>query len=344
MSKELYSDSPTLSQQRDSKKFLIAFLPASDNGLSFRGTEVAMFYYAFFNQRILNNSSIICLGKSAYNHPTAFKLFSEKFPIIYFETTNDLENQLLTLKVDALYCIRSGNIKEPMLKSVPMFVHCVYDMSQPHGLVYAGVSESVAKKFNSTVFVPHIVYLDDGQDDYRDVLNIPKNAVVFGRHGGVDTFDLIIAKEAIIRILNSRSDIYFLFAVRPNLLHDVDHPRFIGLESFSDLGIKRRFINTLDYFIHAQSLGETFGLSCMEASLANKPVITWNGGRCQEHLRILGNKCIKYNNAEELFNIMNTANPQVDKTKDWNATREYTPEKVMEIFDRVFIKSLLTKV
>ena len=35
-------------------------------------------------------------------------------------------------------------------------VHCVFDLSEPHGDIYAAVSETLAKKYNKTVFVPHM--------------------------------------------------------------------------------------------------------------------------------------------------------------------------------------------
>ncbi len=136
---------------------IIAFHPASSGGLSFRGSEDAMFQYALFNVKLLGNKSIICLKEGAFNEPLVLKKFQEVFEcIISYNDTKDLEDKLVLLNVDAMYTIRYGRPEEPMLSKIPILVHCVYDMSTPHGLVYAGVSDTVARKFNNKVFVPHI--------------------------------------------------------------------------------------------------------------------------------------------------------------------------------------------
>jgi hypothetical protein len=316
---------------------IIAFHPASSGGLSFRGSEIALYDYAHFNEKLLKNKSIICLKKSSYNEHVVLNKFIARFDtIIYYESTSDLEDQLIFLKVDAFYTIRHGRIEEPMLSKIPMLVHCVYDMSEQYGIM-AGVSESVAKRFNCVSFVPHMCHVYNTDENYRAMLKIPDNAIVYMRHGGADTWDLLFVKNVVIRILNDRDDIYFLFAVRPNILKDINHTRLICLEPFADLEIKRKFINTGDALLHAQSLGETFGLSIAESSYANKPVITWNGGDCQEHLRILGNNCIKYNNEEELYHILTTFNKDIISRSNWKSYDNYTPEKVITIFDNVFL-------
>jgi len=320
---------------------ILAWFPASKGGLSFRGTEVNLFDLAYFSEKLLGNKSIICLHKGSFNEPSVLEKFAKTFTsFIWFENTSDLERQLLEQKVDAFYTIRGGMKEEPMLEKIPMLVHAVYDMSEKHGLVYAGVSESVANKFGRPEYVPHMINLPDADGDFRDILGISENAIVFGRHGGNDTWDLSFAKETLLKVLNDREDIYFLFAVRPHILRDVSHPRLICLEAFSDLNIKRKFINTFDGFLHAQSLGESFGLSCGEASRANKPVIVWDGGALREHLRILGDKCIKYKNADELYTILTTFNRDEIQKKDWKAYGDYTPEKVMTLFSNVFLDPL----
>jgi hypothetical protein len=163
---------------------------------------------------------------------------------------------------------------------------------------------------------------------------------VFGRHGGADTFNLPFVKTVILRVLAERADTYFLFAVRPHMLLDVAHPRLICLEAFADPIVKRKFINTIDALIHAQTLGETFGLSCAEASQANKPVITWNGGRVQEHLRILKDKCIRYRDENELYQTLTSFKAEDAKLLEWRAYHDFTPELVMKQFDAVFLGPL----
>jgi len=327
----------------ENKKLIVAFLPASNCGLSFRGSEEAMYQYANFNETLLGNKSIICLKNGAFNEPLVLKKFKKRFDtFIYFNDSSDLEKQLSDQKVDALYTIRYGKREEPMLSNIPMLVHAVYDMSDEYGIM-AGVSKSVADKFEKKSFVPHIVSLEEDDQNYRKLLGIPESAIVFGRHGGADTWDLPFVKEIVLKFLDVRDDIYFLFAVRPLIFKDISHPRLICLDVFTDPKVKRRFINTCDAMIHAQSLGETFGLSVAEFSMANKPVITWDGGRMKEHLRILGEKAVRYKDPTEIAQIISAFRRNDYAGKNWRAYDDYSPEKVMAQFKKEFLDKLPSK-
>lgn len=315
----------------------IAFMPASENGLGFRGTEVSLFDYMFFNQKILHNFSTLYLKEPAEHNQKVLDLFKSNFKIIHYTDTEDLENVLLKNKTDAVYNIKFGLPSGSDVKKTPMLVHCVYDMTIPHGLVFAAISEDVSTKFNQKAVVPHIVSLFDTSEDFREELGIPKNAKVFGRHGGEDTWDLEFVRNTIFRILSEQENYYFIFAVRPIILKNVNHSRIICLDSFVEAKTKRKFINTCDAMIHAQTLGETQGLSCLEFSAANKPVITWNGGKAKQHLKNLKDKCILYEGEQDLYDILISFDPAVESKKDWRAVEQFSPENVMKIFDDVFL-------
>jgi hypothetical protein len=91
--------------------------------------------------------------------------------------------------------------------------------------------------------------------------------------------------------------------------------------------------------IHAQVMGETFGLSIAEFSIKNKPVITCPCGNL-EHIHILGNMCIKYTTKEELIDIFKNIKIITNSKNDWKAYTNYTPEKVMNLFNDTIFKSL----
>ena len=60
-----------------------------------------------------------------------------------------------------------------------------------HGDVYAMGSKWLSKITNYKIpHVPHIVNLPNHNLDMRNELGIPKDALVFDRNGGCDTFDL----------------------------------------------------------------------------------------------------------------------------------------------------------
>jgi len=323
---------------------------------TFRGTESALFDYAHYNEVLLHNKSIVVapISTQKLNQSEIVKKFEDRFPVYFYTSFHDLvdqtslENMCLTLKGDVLYMMKHGNLEDDVIQSIPTVFHCVFSTNSPRGIVYAGVSESVSQgKFP---FVHHIVEFNNPISDegktFRKQLNIPDDAIVFGRHGGSDTFDLIDAKHVILGILKNdvKKRIYFLFAVRPLIFKDVNEEEFGGrllfMNAFTDPRIKQRFIQTCDAMIHACSLGESFGISVLEFAYFNKPVITWSGGSLhKQHLTNLGEKALIYHNTVELYQFLAHLD-DVKKEKDdpefWKI-RCFTPENIMKKFDEVFL-------
>ena len=92
--------------------------------------------------------------------------------------------------------------------------------------------------------------------------------------------------------------------------------------------------------IHARSDGETFGLAIAEFSSLNKPVITCRSYKDNCHLDILGEKAIIFDSDISLFNILKDIKNIVNSRDDWNAYKEYTPDKVMKKFMNVFMPEI----
>ena len=204
-----------------------------------------------------------------------------------------------------------------------------------HGDVYAMCSEWLSKLTDFIVpCVPHIVYLPDVETDMREELSIPKSDLVFGRNGGWETFDLGFVKSAISQVLSEGTDVWFVFQFTQPF---IEHERVIYLPGTSDLNEKVGFINTCDMMLHARNVGESFGLSCGEFSIRNKPVITWSGSPEQNHIDILGDRGFFYNNKSDLLNILVNTKKEDIEGKDWNCYREYSPEKVVEKFKEVYL-------
>jgi hypothetical protein len=178
-----------------------------------------------------------------------------------------------------------------------------------------------------------MVDLPDVEGNLRKELSIPENAIVFGRHGGVETFDISFVKKIVRKKIRYRRNIYFLFMYTNKF---IDHPQVIHLDGNQDLEYKVKFINTCDAMLHARKVGETFGLAVAEFSLRNKPVITFGGSQKESaHLHMLGDKSLKYYRKQDLSNLIDSFRPEPNK--DWNAYRDYNPENVMNIFKNVFL-------
>ena len=325
---------------------------------SFRGTENALFDYANKNETILNNKSIIvCPNKiDQINNLDVIIKFMNRFSIFLYSNYFHLVNILHREKVDGLYIIKYGT-KDELSNyfdfnkiTVPLLVHCVYKVDDPHGFIYAGVSESVVNR-SKYEFVPHMITLMENKSpivDLRKKLKISKEAIVFGRHGGLDTFNLTLSSkgnnisvnDVILKVLNDNPNIYFIFMPQPYILMNTKHPRIFYINPSIESVVKMSFINTCDAIIHAQILGESQGISILEFSVMNRPVITWNGGTLKQHLENLGDKAVLYNTMEELYNILVNFKKENYKNKDWNVTSKYNDVNVMKKFNQVFLEPL----
>jgi hypothetical protein len=232
--------------------------------------------------------------------------------------------------LDALYHIKSGydDGYRPYY-DIPYLVHSVFD-NDPHGTVYATVSPWMGERF-SLPYVPHIVELADTSKNLKEELGIPEEAVVFGRHGGTDSFDIDFVKESIKYYVETDDNAYFLFMNTDRFL---EHPHIIHIPASVDPYTKREFINTCDAMVHARSRGETFGISVGEFSIAGKPIITYSESQEKAHLQELGNFALTYSTAREF-------EEQLDKVVrgpmvSWGYGN-YTPYNVMMKFDEVFL-------
>jgi len=178
-----------------------------------------------------------------------------------------------------------------------------------------------------------MVRIGNTTEHLRKELNIPEDSIVYGRYGGSDTFDVDFVKEAIINVASQNNKKYFLFMNTPRFCN---LSNVIFLECSSDMEIKRKFINTCDVFLHARRDGETFGLAIAEFAICLKPILAWNICTDDAHFQILGDKIIKYQNKEHLINLLNQFNPKEFDMSN-NGYLEYTPEKVMKVFNDLVI-------
>jgi hypothetical protein len=320
--------------------------------LGLRGTEVAVYDYARYNEEILGNKSFIFSYANA--DMSTLEKFENRFPgrvmLLGRELGGfgDIETVLLTqdgiAKDDAyFYIIKGGYNDGGLLQNVKSVVHAVFTHNDPHGYKYAYVSDWLANHMGynpETHAVPHIVSpLPETSDDLRGELGIPHNATVFGCYGGKTEFNIQFVHEVMKQIVSERNDVYFIFMNIHNFYADIvhDHPQTIFLDGSWDLLRKSKFINTCNAMLHARVGGETFGLACAEFSQKNKPVITYGLSGERSHLEILGEKAIQYNNRETLYDILNNLNEHMVHT-DWNCYRQFSPEIIMNRFNNVFLQ------
>lgn len=310
-----------------------------DNSLNLRGTSVAIFDYAFYLEKLYDIKCAVSYFKNHIeNNDLVVKKFKNHFELLPLESPKDIDTSIANCNADIFYAIKAGSIDDvvahPNSKTV---IHAVFpsSMEDYHGDVYAYVSEWLSLRCSngSLPYVPHMVNLPnvDVSENYRQKLGIPDDAIVFGRYGGVETFDIPFVFQAIQKSLDENPNYYFLFC---NTNKFINHPRAIFVNSVVSLKQKAVFINTCDAMIHARQRGETFGLSILEFMSKQKPIFTYGGSMEQNHYLLLDDQGIYYNNADELYELLRTFVPH---TKSYPAIEQFTPENVTKQFHDVFV-------
>lgn len=309
-----------------------------ENQIGERGTSVALYDYAFYAREIFNIDPIICYKKNAeHNNLNAIKKFENQFQVIGYEDFFEVDGIVDRLDVEYFYAIKYGTIDNIQTKNAKNLIHSVYcaDASQFHGDRYATVSEWQSALTEYKVpYVPHMINLPIIEDDFRRQLNIPQDHIVFGRHGGIDTFDVPFVNYSIAEVLEKKDNVWFLLMNTPK---EIKHERCLYFDINVDLTFKTKFINTCDVMIHGGFRGETFGISILEFATRNKQIITFDnyiGGR--NHHLYLKNNYYLYKNKEQLDStLFDIKKENPFNTKSLNDI--FSPTSVMEKFKSVFL-------
>jgi len=313
-----------------------------------RGTEVATYDYADYNEKILGNESIIIgLKKDVllkYNsyfgyRDDVFNKFKTRFNVFELNKFEDIEELLIKENVKLIYLLVSGYDTEKFpfgyIYNTPTFIHCVFTVSQKYGDMYVGINESLNTKSGTNYPVlPHMITICESNENLREQLNIPQNAKVFGRHGALDTFDIQFVQETIVEIAQENPNIYFIF-LNTNIFSN-NIKNIIYLPCQIDPIEKRKFINTCDAMIHARTHGEVCSISIGEFAICNKPIISYviKDNADYGHYNILKDKIIQYKDKYTLKDILINYNlSSIDMSN--NDYLEYTPEKIMKIFSKL---------
>jgi hypothetical protein len=308
------------------------------NTINYRGTTVAITDYARYNQEILGNESVITycktngIEKDMGNEQAVIDELEKEFEVVGYRA-GDLEKKIDDLHIDLAYFINSGQ-KESLPTNCKTAVHAVFQFNEPHGDRYAYISDWLSQKMSGgqIPFVPHIVDLPVTGENYRSVLNIKEDQIVIGRIGGYFTFDIPFVKEYIKRLVADNDKFVFLFAGTEPF---INHPNVRFINEFHSPVKKSKFINTCDAMLHARDRGESFGLSIAEFLSLNKPVLAWNNGHDLNHLDMLKDSSLLYNDASDLNYLLHNL---PDFKQDWTKrVEQFKPVPVMNKFKEVFL-------
>ena len=309
-----------------------------DNALSLRGTTVAIYDWAYWTRHYLGVDPIIMYNsKNQFNDAGVIEKFSKEFPVFSYDDKSEIDTILSKNNCDAFLMEKGGKpdgIISTVAKNLVNAIS-ICSVSDIHGDVYAMGSKWLSKITDYQIpYVPYMVHLPDVEGDMREELSIPKDALVFGRNGGWETFDLPFVKKAIEKVLSERSDIWFVFQFTQPF---IEHERVIHLPGSSDMNTKVKFINTCDVMLHARQVGESFGLSCAEFSIRNKPIITYLNSPERNHIDTLGEKGIYFETESDILHILRNLDKEEINSSEWNCYQDYTPEKVSQKFKEVYL-------
>jgi hypothetical protein len=309
------------------------------NQLGLRGTEVAIFDYAHFNETLLNNKSIIISDK---NNPNLERLmdFKNRFDVeLYSNFSDDINSIVDKHNLDVIFYIKMGIIDGKLCNKCKNMVQTIFRFNQPHGELYFYNSQWLANYCGSNEWLPHIVKrFPDITDDLKTELNIPSDSLVFGFYGGGDSFNIDYVKQCVYDISKEDNNIYFLFM---NSDKFCDSNKVIFLNGNSDINYKNKFISTCDACLHARDGGETFGLTIAEFSIKNKPIICCRNVPEQNHISILKENAFYYGNYEEVNYILRNFKQICDFNKNYDFySQQFSPENVMNKFNEMVTRIL----
>lgn len=307
------------------------------NRLSRRGTEVALFDYAKYNKHILGNESFIVTNTLTPTHHESLDKFNNEFGgVLLTNTIYDIEKFIEKNKIDVMYKICEGCV-ESIPTNCKVAVHVVFNQFDPFGHVYAYVSEWL-RNHNVPVnrqanydYVPHMIDMPPPLETLRKSLNIHNDCIVYGYHGGGDSFNIKFVQEAVYEMANEKN-IKFIFM---NVDRFCNHENVLFLPGSTDMQYKANFIETCDAMIYARSRGETFGISIGEFSIMNKPIIAHNNPPEKSHLSILGDKAILYSDKTSLKEILRNFTKTNGNYDCYS--QEFSKYKVMDKFKKVFL-------
>ena len=307
--------------------------------MNYRGVSNSTYQFAFQNQKILKNKSLIFYNKKNYrNQKNVISKFKKKFQVIGISYFKEIENYKEKLFIDYIYVQKSGEKNDWSSNKIKTLVHSVYPqkLNQTHGHKYVYISEWLSKYFsnNKIPFVPLITEVKKNKNNLRKQLRISKDKLVFGCYGGESSFDLKFVQSAIVKIAKKRKDIIFIFL---NIKKFHNHKQIKFLKGSLNEDYKKKFINSCDAMIYGRSLGESFGLSCGEFTLANKRIISYKFNRHRSHCyNISPNFFIEYSSYSSLVKII--LNFKKKSINIQNKYKDYSKIKVMKIFNNTFLK------
>lgn len=306
--------------------------------MTYRGSENALWDYANFNESVLGNRSVICChaGRIQRENPV-YQKWSQKFPVIGYRSYQELGRSLRREGAKVLYQIKAGPFDGMLVPGIRNCIHAMFLSDEFHGDCFAYVSPWASRVMTGThrSFVPHWVPRLTSTRSLRGELGIPGEAIVLGRHGGWDTFNIPFVRQEIRSHARHHPQDHFVF---------LNTEPISGTEKLGNVHYlpatvlpeeKASFLATCDAMLHARWHGETFGIAVGEFAILGKPVITYRNSRERAHLEMLGSEARVYHDRDSLRKILSKLKKQTAGRTEYHEYGE--PHAVMKMFQYKFL-------
>jgi hypothetical protein len=340
-----------------------------------RGATLALFDYADQAEKLLGHASFVAYQSGrAETHPDVERRFQKRFPCFTYLHFSEVEPYLKDIKADAFYAIKPGGADKFVVRCCPNLFHATLTVEPPSEsgadsgadsagkpfIIYAAVSETMAASHShrhpGARGVPYVPHMFAGPVaprvaglELRAQLGIPADALVIGRHGGFDSFDIAYVREAVLSHLQWEDKMtrecnpkagkgtYFLFLNTEE--KKLRHPRIFHLRGTGEREKVAQFVAACDAMLHARRDGETFGLAVGEFAMVGKPVMTSASLRQNHHIKALEGKALVFYDSAGVLEYFREL-PRLIPSRDWHAYSAFTPEAVMQKFKEVFLDPL----
>ena len=305
--------------------------------LTERGTSNSTFDYAEAMERHGGIRAVMMHGINEDLVEGARQRWAARFETIGYRDTAERAALVRQIK-PVLYYYQRGQIgDERLFADVPVAAHHVFDhFPFPRAERNAYISDWLAHHMTGgkAPAVPYIVTMPAAERDLRAAWGVPAEAMVIGRHGGRDTFDIPFVHRAVARAVEARADLWFVFL---NTDRFIDHPRVLFLDPIFDPVEKANFIASCDAMLHGRERGESFGLAMAEFLVLDRPVLCWAGGRDRNHLVLQPDPNHLYRTEAGLMRLLRTIGRAPRDGRTAAAMAPYAPERIAQRFTDVFL-------
>jgi len=301
-----------------------------------RGVSVALHDYAWHGRARLGLEPVILHDVRIPPDPAHLKRFSDAFPTFAYDSDDEMQRLIERERIDVAYFLKVRRHDSRVARSCRTAVHEVFNFFNPHGDAYAYISQSAADLMTGGRYpaVPHIVDPPPPRANLRASLDIPPDAVVVGRHGAADQFNIPFLRRAIETALDRRKNLWLLLL---NTARFSDHERVVHLPTSPDRQGVADFVASCDFGLNGRLGGENFGLALAEFLAQDKPTLVWAGGRDRNHLALIDASDFVYRTGADLTRKLCEIEPR-DWGGAWRArVGVFAPAAVMATFSEVFL-------